>query len=84
MSKQNILLIFEIILLIIGFAMIVIGLLQPKKTQAGLGALSGGNQELFAQTKERGLSRTLSLMMLGCGSCLFVLSMIIRILENSL
>ncbi|WP_339023982.1 preprotein translocase subunit SecG [Spiroplasma endosymbiont of Agriotes lineatus] len=84
MSKQNILLIFEIILLIIGFAMIVIGLLQSKKTQSGLGALSGGNQELFAQTKERGLSRTLSFMMLGCGTCLFVLSMIIRILENTL
>lgn len=84
MAKEKILLALEIITLIISFIIILTGLLQPKKTEAGLGALSGGNQELFTQTKERGFARTLSFVMFGSGIFLFVIAIIIRILQNVL
>lgn len=84
MNKENILLILEIICLIIGFLMVIIGLVQPKKSQSGLGALSGGNQELFSQSKERGLERTLSLIMLFLGTSVLVIALILQILQRVL
>lgn len=82
--REQIILIFQIIILIVGFALILIGLIQNKKSQTGIGALSGGNQELFAQTKERGLERTLSILMLSLGIMLFALAITIQILQNVL
>lgn len=52
--NQDIIFALEIILFIIATILIIVGLLQGKKNHNGLGALSGGNQELFASTKERG------------------------------
>lgn len=75
---------FEIIVMIISITMIVIGLLQNKKAQTGLSALNGGNDELFASSKERGLDRTLSICMLAMGSGLFVITIVISILTNTL
>jgi preprotein translocase subunit SecG len=50
----NFTLITENIVLIISLLIIIVGLMQGKKNQDGLTALTGGNQELFAIKKERG------------------------------
>lgn len=82
--NQDIIFALEIILFIIATILIIVGLLQGKKNHNGLGALSGGNQELFASTKERGWSRLFSIMTLVLGILLFVIAIIIRILLNTL
>ena len=73
---------FEIVALIIAIFMIVVGLLQNKKAQTGLSALNGGNEELFINTKERGLDKTLSRVMLILGIILFVVTFIIIMFTN--
>lgn len=83
-AKEQIILTLQILSLITGFMLIVIGLIQNKKSQTGISALSGGNQELFAQTKERGLERTLSILMFSFGLILFSLVITMQILQNVL
>jgi len=82
--KQDIIFAFEIIALIIGLILIILGLLQGKKNHNGLGALSGGNQELFASTKERGWAKLFSITTLVLGISLFVVAIILRILINTI
>ncbi len=82
--NQDIIFALEIILFVIATILVVVGLLQGKKNHNGLGALSGGNQELFASTKERGWSRLFSIMTLVLGILLFIIAIIIRILLNTL
>lgn len=82
--NQNIIYAFEIIVLIISILLVILGLLQGKKNHNGLGALSGGNQELFASTKERGWSKLFSIITLVLGISLFILAIIIRILINTI
>ncbi|WP_425380160.1 preprotein translocase subunit SecG [Spiroplasma endosymbiont of Stenodema calcarata] len=75
---------FEIITLVVSIIMIIIGLLQNKKAQTGLSALNGGNDELFANSKERGLDRTLSIFMLSFGSTLLIVTLLICLLTKVL
>ncbi len=75
---------FEIIALIVSIIMIIIGLLQNKKEQTGLSALNGGNDELFANSKERGLDRTVSIFMLAFGSTLLIITLLINLLTKVL
>ncbi|WHQ37008.1 preprotein translocase subunit SecG [Spiroplasma sp. SV19] len=75
---------FEIVALIVSIIMIIIGLLQNKKAQTGLSALNGGNDELFANSKERGLDRTLSIFMLSFGSTLLIVTLLISLLTKVL
>lgn len=82
--SQNIIFAFEIIALIIGILLVILGLLQGKKNHNGLGALSGGNQELFASTKERGWTKLFSIATLVLGVSLFMMAIIIRILINTI
>lgn len=82
--NQNLIFAFEIVLFIIATVLVILGLLQGKKSHNGLGALSGGNQELFASTKERGWARLFSIITLGLGISLFVVAIVIRILVNTL
>lgn len=82
--SQNIIFAFEIIALIIAILLVILGLLQGKKNHNGLGALSGGNQELFASTKERGWAKLFSMATLVLGISLFVIGIIIRILINTI
>ncbi|UZQ29669.1 MAG: preprotein translocase subunit SecG [Spiroplasma phoeniceum] len=81
---NTIIYVFEIISLIVSIIMIIIGLLQNKKAQTGLGALNGGNDELFANSKERGLDRTLSIFMLAFGSKLLIITLLINLLTKVL
>ena len=60
-TENVIVFVFEILVMIISIIMIVVGMLQNKKSQTGLSALNGGNEELFSNSKERGLDRTLSI-----------------------
>ncbi|MBY7704192.1 preprotein translocase subunit SecG [Vibrio harveyi] len=57
---RKIILAFEILAMIISIIMIFVGLIQNKQSQTGLSALNGGNEELFSNSKERGLDKTLS------------------------
>lgn len=81
---NTIIYVFEIIALIVSIIMIIIGLLQNKKAQTGLSALNGGNDELFANSKERGLDQTLSIFMLAFGSTLLIITLLINLLTKVL
>ncbi|AHF60575.1 preprotein translocase subunit SecG [Spiroplasma mirum ATCC 29335] len=83
-TSNTIIYAFEIVALILSVIMIIIGLLQNKKSQTGLSALNGGNDELFANSKERGLDCTLSIAMLSFGSGLLIITLIICLLTNVL
>lgn len=82
--NQNLVFAFEVILFILATILVILGLLQGKKNHNGLGALSGGNQELFASTKERGWTRLFSIITLILGILLFIIAIIIRILMNTI
>ncbi|WP_374695903.1 preprotein translocase subunit SecG [Spiroplasma endosymbiont of Polydrusus formosus] len=81
---NTIIYVFEMIVLVVSIIMIIIGLLQNKKAQTGLSALNGGNDELFANNKERGLDWTLSIFMLGFGSTLLIVTLLISLLTKIL
>ncbi|WP_425379230.1 preprotein translocase subunit SecG [Spiroplasma endosymbiont of Polydrusus pterygomalis] len=81
---NTIIYVFEMIVLVVSIIMIIIGLLQNKKAHTGLSALNGGNDELFANSKERGLDRTLSIFMLGFGSTLLIVTLLISLLTKIL
>ncbi|ATZ16653.1 preprotein translocase subunit SecG [Entomoplasma freundtii] len=83
-TGNRIIFIFEIIMMVVSVGMIIIGLLQNKKSQTGLSALNGGNEELFSNSKERGADRTFSIWMLSLGIAFFVATIIICILTNTI
>ncbi|WP_338972454.1 preprotein translocase subunit SecG [Spiroplasma endosymbiont of Panorpa germanica] len=76
--------VFEIFAMIVALIMIAVGLIQNKKSQTGLSALNGGNDELFSNSKERGLDKTMSIWMFSLGISLFVITIIICILTNTI
>jgi len=83
-TANRIVLGFEIAIMIVAVAMIVIGLLQNKKSQTGLSALNGGNEELFTNSKERGADKVFSIWMLSLGIVFFVITLVICILTNTI
>ena len=83
-TANKIILAFECIALIVGILMIIIGILQNKESQTGLAALNGGNEELFANSKERGKEKVLSIIMLTLGIILIVTTIVILILTNTI
>ncbi len=72
----------EVFCLIISIIIIGIGMIQNKKSQTGLSALNGGNDELFSNSKERGLDKTLSTWMMVIGIVLAVIAITSAILTN--
>ncbi len=83
-AANKLILSFEIIAFVISILMITVGLIQNKKSQTGLSALNGGNEELFSNSKERGIEKVLSVVMLSLGSALFVITLVICILTNTI
>lgn len=81
-TAKIIVLTVEIIVMIISIIMIIIGIFQNKNSQSGLSALNGGNDELFSNSKERGLDKTLSNWMTALGIIFFVVAMIACIITN--
>ncbi|ATZ21275.1 preprotein translocase subunit SecG [Mesoplasma tabanidae] len=81
-TAQIIILVIEIVAMIASIIMILIGIFQNKNSQSGLSALNGGNDELFSNSKERGLDKTLSTWMMSLGIIFFVVALAACILTN--
>ncbi|AOG60043.1 preprotein translocase subunit SecG [Spiroplasma helicoides] len=75
---------FEIIALVVSILMITVGMIQNKTSQTGLSALNGGNDELFSNSKERGMDRTMSIWMFSLGFIMFAVTITIGVVTNLL
>lgn len=67
----------ETILLVVSVLLIAIVLLQGNKATDSAGIITGGNQELFQNMKERGAELFISRMTLILGIIFFIISLII-------
>ncbi len=67
----------ENILLIISVLLIAIVLLQSNKATDSAGIITGGNQELFQNMKERGVELFISRLTFVLGLLFFIISLII-------
>lgn len=67
----------ETILLVVSVLLIAIVLLQSNKATDAGGIITGGNQELFQNMKERGAELFISRATLVLGVLFFVISLII-------
>jgi len=67
----------ETILLVISVLLIVIVLLQSNKASDAGSIITGGNEALFQNMKERGLELFISRFTLGLGILFFVISFIL-------
>ncbi len=83
-TANRIIFVFEIIVLIVTLLMIMIAVFQDKEFQTGLAALNGGNDELFANSKERGKQKVLSVTMLVLGIIWIITVCICLILSNTI
>jgi len=67
----------ETILLIVSILLIVIVLLQGNKATDSGGIITGGNQELFQNMKERGVELFISRFTLVLGILFFIISLVL-------
>lgn len=67
----------ETILLVVSVLLIVLVLLQSNKAQSAGNIITGGNDVLFQNMKERGLELAISRITLALGIIFFVISFII-------
>ncbi|AHI52426.1 preprotein translocase subunit SecG [Spiroplasma culicicola] len=73
----------EITALVVSVLMIIVGMIQNKTSQTGLSALNGGNDELFSNSKERGMDKTMSIWMFSLGIAMFIITIVIGIITNT-
>lgn len=71
--------IFETALVVISILIIVLVLLQGNKAQAGAQIITGGNQELFQNVKERGAELLISRLTLILGILFFVIAVALQL-----
>ena len=69
--------ILEIILLIVSVLIIALVLLQGNKASDGSQIITGGNEALFQNMKERGFELFISRFTLGLGLAFFLISLIL-------
>ena len=69
--------ILEIALIVISVLLIALVLLQSNKAQAGGQIITGGNQELFSNVKERGSELVISRLTMILGIAFFVISLVL-------
>ena len=67
----------ETILLVVSILLIVIVLLQSNKASSAGSIITGGNEALFQNMKERGLELVISRITLALGVLFFVISFIL-------
>ena len=67
----------ENILLVVSVLLIAIVLLQSNKATDAGGIITGGNQELFQNMKERGSELFISRLTLALGIAFFIISLIL-------
>ncbi|MBP3920380.1 MAG: preprotein translocase subunit SecG [Bacilli bacterium] len=65
----------KILLIIVSVLLIAIVLLQSGKAESASNIISGGNNDLFANRKERGGELFISRLTLGLGIAFFVICM---------
>jgi preprotein translocase subunit SecG len=65
----------EIALLIVSILLIIIVLLQSGKAESAGQIIQGGNSDLFANTKERGVELFISRLTMILGMAFFVISL---------
>jgi len=70
--------VLENILLIVSVLLIAIVLLQSKKAEGANNIISGGNETLFANQKERGFELFITRLTFILGVAFFVISFVIR------
>ena len=71
----------EAALLIISILLIIIVLLQSGKAESAAQILSGGNNDLFANRKERGSELFISRLTLALGVAFFVICLVAMFIE---
>lgn len=71
--------ILETVLLVVSVLMIAIVLLQSNKASDSAQIITGGNDSLFQNTKERGIELLISRVTLGLGIIFFIISFILFI-----
>lgn len=69
----------EIVLIIISVLLIAVGLLQSGKAESASNAISGGNDTLFANRKERGGELFLTRITACLGALFFIICIIMSI-----
>lgn len=67
----------QIVLIIVSILLISIVLLQSGKAESASNAITGGNDSLFANRKERGGELVISRLTLGLGIIFFVICLIL-------
>ena len=75
--KKGMIIMLETILLIISVILIAIVLLQSNKASDAGGIITGGNEALFQNMKERGFELFISRLTLVLGIAFFVISLIL-------
>lgn len=71
--------VLETVLLVVSVLMIAIVLLQSNKASDSAQIITGGNESLFQNTKERGIELLISRITLGLGIIFFIISFILFI-----
>ncbi|MCI9233490.1 MAG: preprotein translocase subunit SecG [Bacilli bacterium] len=66
----------KILLMIISILLIAIGLLQSGKAESASNVISGGNDSLFANRKERGGELFITRLTAGLGAAFFIICII--------
>jgi preprotein translocase subunit SecG len=70
---------FEIILLVISILLIILSLLTGPKSRGASGAITGGsNMNIFAKTKERGVDKIISIIIMCAGILFFLFAILAR------
>ena len=69
----------ETVLLIISILLIVLVLIQSNKASNGAQIISGGNNDLFSNQKERGAELLISRITMVLGALFFIISFILYI-----
>ncbi len=72
--------VLDIIFLIVAVLLIILTLLQGGKSAGASGAITGGNLNVFTQSKERGPEVILSRITLFLGILFFLLAIITRLI----
>lgn len=67
----------EILLMVISIILIALGLLQSGKAESASGVISGGNNDLFSNRKERGGELLISRITFVTGALFMIVSFII-------
>lgn len=71
----------KIFLIIVSILLIAVVLLQSGKAESASGTITGGNDSLFANRKERGGELFMSRLTLLLGLCLFVVCLVMNVMQ---